>query len=195
MTSPNYAMVSGWKKTQSSKEFRYTDLELVYVSFLSRRNIVLIWKGLQIYFYIFYIFTSISSLMAIYLKCSKYSSISWLTWFMRLVSVSEPTDGIPCDFTKNSKLFYNRAYEARELEMKNVRYLLFWMSIWTFTFSNYTSFLLFFPNSSNVPLYFTNHSYREAIDDYITSIFLAWSSHLCWNPCKWKNTLCMIKRS
>lgn len=94
-------MLSSEKQTLASTVSGCIDMEPVCVSFLSRRNIVLIWTRPPMYFCILCLFTSIYFLMAIYLKCSKYFSISFLTRFLRLVLMSEPTDGIPCDFTKN----------------------------------------------------------------------------------------------
>ena len=140
MISPNCVMVSSYKQTLASMASRYTDLESICVSFLIKRNIVLIWTGKPMNLYIFCLFHSRSSLMDTCLNCSKYSSISYLTWFLHLISVSEPTDSITCGFTKKSRLLYKHAYEAWVLAMNEVSCLLFWMSIWTFAFSNFSSF-------------------------------------------------------
>jgi len=168
MTSPNSAMVSSWKQTLDYMASGCTNLEPVCVSFLSRRNIVLIKIGPLMFFYIFFLFTLISSLMYICLNYSKYSSIFCLTRFLRLIFVSELTDGMSFDFTKKSRLLCNLTYESWVLVMNEVICLLFWMSIQTFAFSNSTSFLSFFPNSSGTPLHCSNHSCTEIIADCIT---------------------------
>ena len=55
---------------------------------------------------------------------TNYSSTFDLTWFLYLASMSESTEGILYDFTINSMLLYNCAYEAWMLVMNEVSFLL-----------------------------------------------------------------------
>lgn len=193
--SPNYVMVFDWKWTLASTESRNINLEPISVSFLSRRNIVLIWIEPPMYLWILFLLTTRYSLMVTCLHCTKYSYISCLTYFFELIFVSELNDGILWDFTKKSRLLYNDAYKAWMLPMNEASCFLFWINIWTISFSSSACCFVCFPKSHGSPLYYIGHSCTEVMASCTFLIVLKKYIHYCCKSCKQTTSLCMITRS